>query len=61
MTERSRWILDIEHDLRIISERLHALENHFEDDGLIARLTEALHQIAVEVEQIKARQAGDAG
>lgn len=58
MTERSRWILDIEHDLRQISVRLHTLEDHFEDDGLITQLVETVHQLAVRIEQLS--QARDA-
>ena len=60
MTERGRMILDIEHDLNRISQRLNTLEDHFENDGIIARMAEALHKLAVEIEQIKARQVGDA-
>ena len=48
--DRSHWILDIERDLRLISERLHTLENHFEDDGIIARLTENMYQFATKYE-----------
>ena len=59
MTERSQLILDIEHDLNRISQRLNTLEDHFENDGIIARMAEALHKLAVEIEQIKARQVGD--
>lgn len=55
----SQWILDIEHDLRIISQRLHMLENHFEDDGLIAQLTEAVHQLTVKIEALEARSDGE--
>ena len=57
--QRSQWILDIERDLRLISERLHVLEDHFEDEGIIAQFAEILHQIAIKVEQITGRQAGD--
>ena len=60
MINRSQWILDIEHDLRLISERLNVLEDHFEDDGVIAQLAEVLHKIAAEMEQIKTRRVGDA-
>ena len=60
MINRSQWILDIERDLRLISERLHTLEDHFEDEGIIARLAETLHTLATELEQLKARQVGDA-
>ena len=60
MQERSQRMLDIEHDLGLISERLHALEDHFEHDGIIVQLAEAIHRVAVELEQIKARQVGDA-
>ena len=59
MTERSRWILDIERDLRLIADRLHALEDHFEDDGVIAQLAATVHQIALDLETLKARQVGD--
>ena len=57
---RSQLLLDIEHDLSRIKDRLGKLEDHFEDDGIIARIAEAMHQIAVELEQIKSRQVGDA-
>ncbi len=59
MTERSRWILDIERDLRLITDRLHALEDYFEDDGLIARLAATVHQLALDLETLKARRAGE--
>lgn len=55
----SQLLLDIEHDLSLIKDRLGKLEDQFEDDGLIAQIAESLHRIAVEVEQLKARQAGD--
>lgn len=57
---RSRMLLDIEHDLSLIKNRIGAIEDHFEDDGIIAQLSTTLYQIAVEVEQIKSKQAGDA-
>ena len=56
---RSQWILDIERDLRLITTRLHTIEDHFEDDGVITQLTEAVHQLAVQVEALHARQVGD--
>ena len=55
MINRSQLLLDIEHDLNRISQRLHTLEDHFEHDGVITRIAETLHQLATEVEQIKAR------
>ena len=60
MINRSQWILDIERDLRLINERLHALEDHFEDKGVIAQIAETVHRIAIELEQFRARQVGDA-
>ena len=60
MQERSQRMLQIEHDLGLISERIHALEDHFEHDGIIVQLAEALHKIAVELEQIKSQQVGNA-
>ena len=60
MINRSQWILDIERDLRLISERVHTLEDYFEDDGLITQLAETLHKLATELEKVKARQVGDA-
>lgn len=56
----SQLLLDIEHDLSRIKNRLNALEDHFEDDGIIAQIAAALHTIAVELEQLKAQQVGDA-
>lgn len=58
--QRSQRLLDIDYDLSRIKNRLNAIEDHFEDDGIIARLAETLHKLAVELEQIKARQVGDA-
>ena len=55
MINRSQWILDIERDLRLISERLHTIEDQFEDAGLIVQIAESVHRIAVEIEQIKMR------
>ncbi len=58
--DRSQWILDIERDLRLISKRLHTIEDHFEDDGSFAKLAETVHQIAVKVEALaQSRQVGD--
>ena len=51
--ERSRWILDIEHDLSQIKDRLAALEDHFVDGGIIAELAAAIHQIAVKLEALR--------
>ena len=59
MMDRSQLLLDIEHDLNRISKRLNALEDQFENDGIIVRIAETLHRLAVEMEQIKARQVGD--
>ncbi len=55
MINRSQLLLDIEHDLSRIKNRLNAIEDHFEDDGIITRIAETLRQLATEVEQIKAR------
>lgn len=57
---RSQLLLDIEHDLNRISKRLHALEDHFENDGIIMQIADAIHQLTVEIESMKARQVGDA-
>jgi len=57
--QRSQWILDIEFDLNRIKNRLAVLEDHFEHDGQIARIAEALHRLAVEVEPLKSRSVGD--
>ncbi len=60
MTNRSQRMLDFERDLRLISERLHKLEDHFEDDGSIARLAEDIHRLAMRLEALeKTRQVGD--
>ena len=61
MINRSQWILDIERDLRLISERLHVLEDQFEHDGVIVQLAETLHVLATELEHFKTRRADDAG
>mgnify|MGYP001563902556 CR=1 FL=1 len=58
--ERSHWILDIEHDLRLISERLHALEDHFDDDVALERIAAKLAALVTEVEAIKSRRDGNA-
>ena len=59
MINRSQLLLDIEHDLNRISQRLNTLEDHFEDNGIIARIAETLNTLAVELEQIKARVVDD--
>lgn len=59
--QRSQWLLDIEFDLSQIKNRLNTLEDHFEHDGRIAAIALALHQLAQEIEALKARQVGDAG
>ena len=53
--KRSQLLLDIEHDLSMIKNRLNALEDHFEDDGVITRIAETLRALVSEVEQIGAR------
>ena len=53
--KRSQLLLDIEHDLSRIKNRLNALEDHFEDDGVIARIDETLRSLVYEVERIRAR------
>ncbi len=50
---RSRLLLDIEHDLSLIKNRIGAIEDHFEDDGIIQTFSETMHLLAVEMEQIK--------
>ena len=50
---RSRMLLDIEHDLSLIKNRTGAIEDHFEDDGIVAQLSTTLHMIAVEIERLK--------
>lgn len=55
----SQLLLDIEHDLSLIKDRLNKIEDQFEDDGLIVQIAEALHKIAVEVEQLKAQKEMD--
>ncbi len=58
--ERSHWILDIEYDLRLISERLHALEDHFDDDVALERIEAALALLVIEVNAIKSRRGDNA-
>ena len=61
MSKHSRLLSDIEHDLNRIAVRLHALEDHFEDDGIIARLAKLVHQLTEKIEALEqARQVGDA-
>lgn len=55
MDNRSQLILDIEHDLNVIKNRLNAIEDHFEDDGLIARLAETAHLLAIKLEALEAK------
>ncbi len=50
---RSRMLLDIEHDLSIIKNRIGAIEDHFEDDGIISTFVTTLHQLDLELVQIK--------
>ena len=57
---RSQLLLDIEHDMSLIKDRLSRIEDHFEDGGIIERLAETLHKLAVEVEQLKDRRDGHA-
>lgn len=61
MADRSRMLGDIEHDLNLISTRLHALEDHFEDGGVVDQIAQAVHQLAIKIEALEqARQVGDA-
>ena len=60
INQRSRLLLDIEHDLSLIKNRLNQIEDQFEEDGIIARMAETLHKLAVELEQFKSQQADDA-
>lgn len=55
---RSQILLDIEHDLNRIKNRLNALEDHFEQDGMVSQIAQAIHQLAVKIEQLS--QVGDA-
>ena len=48
-------LLDIEHDLSLIKDRLGKLEDQFEDDGLIARLAESAHVLAIKLEALEAK------
>ena len=58
--QRSRLLLDIEHDLSLIKNRLNKLEDHFDDDGVIGLIAESLHKVAVELERIKTQRSHDA-
>lgn len=64
LSQRSAMMLDIIRDLRNVQERLGVLEDHFEDDGLIMRLAETAHLLAVKLEaieqKINARELGNA-
>lgn len=51
--QRTQLLLDIEHDLSRIKDRLGLLEDHFEDDGLIAQLAEVVHVLATKVEALE--------
>lgn len=42
-----------------LTDRVDRLDDHFLDGGMIAQLMDAVHQIAVEVEQLKERATGD--
>ncbi len=56
--QRSQMLLDIEHDLSLIKDRLNKLEDHFEDDGVIAELKEIAYRLAEKVASLeKARDA----
>ena len=60
LSQRSRMLLDIEHDLSLIKDRLNKLEDHFEDDGVIGLIADSLHKVATELERIKAARDADA-
>ncbi len=56
--QRSQLLLDIEHDLSLIKNRLNKLEDYFEDDGVIAELIEIAYRLAEKVASLeKARDA----
>ncbi len=58
MQQRSQMLLDIEHDLSLIKNRLNTLEDHFEDEGVIAELIEIAYRLAEKVAALeKARDA----
>lgn len=56
---RGQRLREIQADVDRISARVHALEDQFLDDGAVGRIEVAAHQLAVEVEQLKERVAGD--
>lgn len=56
---RGQRLREIQADVDRISVRVHALEDQFLDDGAVGRIEVAAHQLAVEVEQLKERVAGD--
>ena len=60
MQGRSQWILDIERDLRLISKRLHAIEDHYDDDVALEKIATALAALVLEVEAIKLRRDSNA-
>lgn len=55
-----RW-RDVERDLRLLSARIHALEDAFLDDGQIGAIVTAVHRLAIDVEELKARRVGGDG
>lgn len=57
--QRSQMLLDIEHDLSLIKDRLSKLEDHFESDGIIDQIAQTIHRLVVQIEQLI--QANDAG
>ncbi len=55
LRQRSQMLLEIVHDLSIIQNRLTVLEDQFEDDGLVARIAEAAHMLAVKLEALETK------
>lgn len=46
-------VLELVSEVNNISVRVHQLEDHFETEGIIDRITSTLHQLARDLEQLK--------
>lgn len=49
----TKRIHEVEVEIANIAQRLHELENAFEQDGVISQLTEGLYRISVELEKYR--------
>lgn len=57
---RGERLRQLQLDVDQLASRIHALEDEFLDAGTVGLLSTSVATIALEVEQLKARQVGDA-